>query len=653
MWILVYIFMFALGGLSVYSQATFGELKVKEKEFTVFKKDTTASAVYLYEYGKNHFEVRNNYVWLITKYHTKIKILEQEGLKYATIQIPYYHNENRREKVQKIKAITHNGATKTNVSQENIFDVDTSENWSEKRFTFPDAHVGSILEYTYEIQSPFHFNLTGWRFQEDIPKVYTEYNAKIPGNWKYNRTLLGELKLKINDAALQEDCFSVPGIAKMADCEVLKYAMENVPAFDDDEEYMLSGSNYRSRLEFELSESLSFQGYKEKFTKSWDDVDREFKMDKDIGRQLRKKNFFEKNVPSDLLSEGEELERAKKIYAFVQNHFQWNGKSGVWRNNRVKKAFEAQKGNVAEINIALINLLNAGGIKTEMMLSATRQFGLPKRTHAVMSDFNYVLAKATIAGKDYLLDATDNYLPFGMLPFRCLNYYGRVMDFNSESYWHTIEPYTNNTKNIRVQMTLAADGDNASGSAVVSNSGYYYINQQKSLATLGKEAYVAQIEEDFGDDFYITEYKENSVRPTKNLVIEQFRFEIENQLEEDKIYINPFLITFFPKNPFIASERHYPIDFGYQRHYGYTLSLTLPEGYRLKSLPEVQLLTLPGNSGSLRFEAAQQVNGSISVLFDFKLSATQYKSEAYHLIKEFFQKAVEAQTQSYIVLEKV
>ena len=233
-------------------QPEFGQLTPEESRFTAYTKDTTANALYLFEKGENYFEVRRGYIFLITKYHAKKKILNKQGFSEAEIAIPYYHNDERSEKVSGIRGITHNGVVKTSVLKENVFDVDVSENWSEIRFTFPNVQEGSILEYVYEVQSPFFYNLNGWDFQDDIPKLYTEYNAKIPGNYRYNRALIGELKLDVNDATIKKNCFSLPNASyKAADCEDLKYVMKDVPAFKEDEEYMLSPKNYRSRLEFE------------------------------------------------------------------------------------------------------------------------------------------------------------------------------------------------------------------------------------------------------------------------------------------------------------------------------------------------------------------------------------------------------------------
>ncbi len=273
---------------------SFGNLSEEERSYTVFTKDSTANAVVLYEKGGNYFETIEQRIQLVKKYHVKIKILKEQGFSEANISIPLYNGESLSENIKSIRAITHNNKIKTGLSQTKIYTIDHNERWSEKKFTFPNVQIGSILEYEYTIVSPFIFNLNGWTFQSHLPKVYSEYNAKIPGNYIYNRTLAGNLALETNSASVIKNCFYVDGYNSSADCEVIKYAMKDIPAFKADEEYMLSSSNYISRINFELSEMYKMDGTHIKYTKTWDDVDREFKKDKDIGRQLTKQGFLEK-----------------------------------------------------------------------------------------------------------------------------------------------------------------------------------------------------------------------------------------------------------------------------------------------------------------------------------------------------------------------
>ncbi|TVZ15301.1 DUF3857 domain-containing protein [Maribacter sp. MAR_2009_72] len=630
----------------------FGKITALQKEFTPYENDAEASAVYLYEYGNNHFEIRNDYIWLITKYHAKIKIIDRKGFEYANIEIPLFRSKDKKEKIVKIKALTHNGDRKHYLKKEEYFEEDVNEKWIRTKFTFPNIQEGSIIEYEYEMQSPFFFNFTGWSFQSKIPKLYSEFNAKIPGNWLYNRSLKGELNLDVNEATIEKACFNFPRAQKPSDCESLKYVMKNVPAFKESEEFMLSANNYRSKIEFELSHYKSFYGGVEKYTKSWEDVDKEFKTDNDIGSQLRKKNFFEKNVDEKLLKEGDALTRAKAIYNFVKDHFTWNEEFGIWHDNKVKKAFDEKKGNVAEINIALINLLNAADIKADMMLMATRERGLPKKTHPVMNDFNYIIAKVDIGDDTYLLDATDKYMPFGMLPYRCLNYYGRVMDFDKESYWYDIVAESKNGQLIRTHIDLDPVNEKLSGIYDVTHMGYMKASQDKVLATTEESEYLQDLEEEISDDFHILSHEIKNLDTDDKKLTERFKFEVENSFQGGNIYLNPFVIKFFDKNPFLSSERTYPIDFGFPIKYQYLLNLKIPEGYALKSLPADKNLTLPANSGMLKLSVSDIVNGSLNMFFTFELNSAHYKTDYYTALKKLFSEAVNGQNESFIVLEK-
>ncbi len=628
----------------------FGILLNSEKEFTIFEKDTTANAVFLYERGDNYFDIVDNRIQVVKKYHAKIKIINDKGFDQSNISIPLYHHNNSTERIKEIKAVTHNGDTKINLIPSKIYEVDINDRWKDKRFTFPNVKEGSILEYSYTIVTPYIYNFNGWSFQSDIPKLYSEFNAKIPGNYVYNRSLIGSLNLSTNDATVKKGCFHVPGYPNDADCEVLKYAMENIPAFKEEEEYMLAASNYISRIDFELQTYLGLDGSKTHYTKSWKDVDREFKTDKDIGRQLTKTNFFEKNVPQELLTTGDALTKAKNIYNFVQNHYTWNGKYGIYRDIRVKEAFDEKKGNIGEINISLINLLNSAGIKTNLMLLSTRNRGLPKKAHPVMSDFNYIVAKIKIDEKDYLLDASEKLNPFGMLPFRCLNYYGRVMDFKNDSYWYDIKPEEINKQIIRTQVKFNLEENKIEGITKALSMGYNAVSKRNLIHKNSEDEYL-NILEDKNKAITITSYELNEEKSNDKKVSEKYTYEINDASFDKLIYFNPFVFKFFSENPFTLEERNYPVDFGYKKGYKYNAIVVIPEGYALKELPTKKSIAIAGNQGNLQFECSKHSN-NITVNFSLSLNQTFFPAENYSALKELFKHVTDVQNNSLIVLEK-
>src|SRR5690606_14567571 len=97
-------------------------------------------------------------------------------------------------------------------------------------------------------------------------------------------------------------------------------------------------------------------------------------------------------------------------------------------------------GNVSSINILLHNLLEETGIDVKPVLLSTRNNGFATKIFPVISEFNYLIVHANINNETFFLDATDKYLSFGEIPFRCLNQYGRLLDFKNGSDWIDIAP---------------------------------------------------------------------------------------------------------------------------------------------------------------------------------------------------------------------
>ncbi len=637
---------------SIFSQNsniyTFGKITQQENGLKVYEKDSTANAIFLFENGETTFINTPNRILISTKYYAKVKIFNKEGVDHATIEIPIYHNKDRAEKVKNIKAITHNSYKTTSLQKENIFTEKINEHWSVVKFTMPNIKEQSIIEYEYILESPFKFNFTGWDFQDKIPKLYSRFYALIPGNYRYNRSLIGYRKLSKNEASIKKMCFRIPGIAKEADCEELTYIMKDIPAFIE-EDYMTSKKNHMSRIKFELSEIVNFQGVKYKYTKSWKDVDKEFKTEKTIGRQLKKIDYIKKRIPEELFDINDNLTKAKKTYDFIKNHFTWNTKIKLFKNVNVKEAFDKKFGNSTEINIALINALNAVGLNTEIVLLSTRKNGLPTKLYPVISDFNYAIAKVTIGNDVYLLDATDKQLPFGMLPFKTLNGYGRVMNFKKGSYWIDIKPKKNNRTRISMNLKINEEGDFV-GLMHKSYNGYKAIEKRNKIITDSEEKYLNDIE-DTNDKLIINSYKNTNIDSIDNPLKELFDITIESDLTKNLVILNPFINSKINKNPFQLKERTYPIDFGYPRVFQFALLLTIPEHYKVISLPKNSGFKLPNEGGSYTFNIGQKGN-KINLISRFIISKSYFIPEEYPYLKEFYKQIIKTQN-SLITLEKI
>jgi hypothetical protein len=619
------------------SDYTFGKVTPEEINLTKYNKDTTANALVLFNYGNSKFIVKNDEIIIQTKYYNKIKIFNTEGFRYGTVKIPLYNNNSKSEQVLKIKAETHNNNIVTPLLKKDIFKTKKDKNWREVSFTLPNLKKGSIIEYEYIFETPFKFNLTGWYFQSSIPKKVSLYKALIPGNYVYNRKLNGYLKLTKNLASVKKDCFHFPWQMKKAACEDLTYEMQNIPAFNE-EDYMTSKANFISKIKFEISKLKRIDGSTIKYTSTWDAVDKEFKHEKDIGGQFKKLNFFKDKLPIKIKSLNSDLKKAKAIYTFIQNHYTWNKKYNIFKGNNIKKAFENKIGSVGEINISLINALKFSGLNTELVLLSTRKNGFPTKIHPVISDFNYIIAKVNINDKSYLLDATDKLIPFGILPYRCLNGSGRVMDFKNPSYWMDIKPTKRSKKQLTVSLKIDEKG-NITGKLRKVYFGYDAINKRQSLINKTEDDIISDFENPF-DNLEVLNYKLLNKKDIDKPIIENFEITLDTDSNIQTQYLQPFFDFVIKENPFKQENRLYPVDYGYPRKTVVNFSLELPENFEIKSLPKSAAFRLPKNGGSFSLIAKNNENQRITLNSTFTINKPVFFNYEYSLLKELYKQII-------------
>ncbi|KJD33117.1 hypothetical protein PK35_09175 [Tamlana nanhaiensis] len=610
-----------------------------------FEKDTTANAVVLYEYGKSYIEPHD--YKLITEKKFKIKLLNNNGFEHANVIIHLFKKDNSMlEYVYDIVANTYNlengEVIITKLEKDQIFTEQYDDNHSFTKFTLPNVKEGSVISYSYKIESPFKFKYHPWYFQSDIPKVYSEYNTNIPTNYCYHTKLMGDKKLAVYEDTLKTDCRRASkGLS--ANCWISKYVMKDMPAFIE-EDFMTTKYNYLSRIEYEL-ESLSAFGRKINYTKTWKDVDKELKTDKNIGKQLKKSIQVEKILPQNIINEPDDLKRAQAIYKFVQDNYTWNEEYAMFKDVSVKDLIKEKSSNATAINILLNIFLKQSGLTSYPVLLSTRENGFATKVFPVLTDFNYLIVKTTINGKDYLLDATDSYLTFGELPFRCLNQYARLLDFENGSSWIDVFPSTRSSKLYNVNLSFNKN-QNVSGTVKNKLTGY--------------NAYFAKHDYFSDNDAYIDELTNYSpfievsnhtvhTEKTSNSFSESYDLEYTQDEIEGNLYINPFVIKFFKENPFKLQERSYPVDLGFKYNYLYTTVLNLNENHTVKQLPESVRLAIPNNAGELYFDV-NQIGNVINLTFKLSLKTDIYPPDYYPYLKEFMSKAVDIQKNSVIVL---
>lgn len=632
-----------------YSQSKFsaktGQTSLDELKMKIYAKDSSAVAVVLYEQSNTYMNPAKNYDFS-TDFYYRIKILKKEGFEKGTVKIIFHEKES----IDKIEAYTYNivanSIQKKHLLTDDIFKNNETNKWKSKSFTLPDIKIGSVIEYKYTITSPF-LQLDDWYFQSDIPKMNSEYHSSIIGNYQYNVSLKGYLKLDKNNPSVIKRCHKMPGY-KEAGCNVLDLGIRDIPAFKE-ESYMTNSDNFISRVAFELHTVFEGNGNKIKYTDTWKSADSKFKSGDYFGAELRRSSFFKKNLPAELKAEAFSLEKATNIFYYIQKHYTNNNKNITYSKINTKKTFEAKSGSSAEINIALMNALKATGFDAKIALLTTRNRAKPTKLFPVISEFNYLIVKLTFNEKDYFLDASDKLVHFGLTPFNSLNGEVRVMDFKKGSYWQQNSPTIATTEKINLNIKITDDGA-INGKLRVAKTGYNAYFLRNKLKNKSEDTYLETYEND--NQMIVNNYKIKGATNKEAATIQTFDFNLEQSDDNNttKLYLNPFFHEAIKINPFKLEERLYPVDFGYKLNYSYRANITVPEKYTIQQLPKSKGFSLPNNGGKFLFNI-KKVGSKISIYFMFQLNKTQYSSEEYFSLKEFFNQIIKAQT-TLITLEK-
>jgi hypothetical protein len=629
----------------------FGQVTYRELDIKRYDKDTAAVAVVLDEFGKAYMDPDNDHN-ILFDYYVKIKILKGGGVSYGDYEIPLRKSEKNTEKIIEVKASSFNmedGSMKEmKLNLKNVYTENVSKYYDLKKFAVPNIRVGSVIEIYYQLESPFISNFRTWEFQTEIPKVKSEFWSIIPAFYLYNISLKGFQKFSKQESSVIKDCITI-GLSK-AGCSKLEFAMVDIPAFIE-EDYMTAKSNFLSSINFELAQITNSNGTKDKITKEWKDADDEMKRHPHFGLQIKRgKDIVDNDVEQIIAGETDELRKAQKIYDYIKSRYRWNSVYGKYSEFGIKKAFESKVGNVGDINLSLIAALDYADLDVEAMMVSTRENGNATELYPVLTDFNYVVAKVNINDKVYLLDATDSYYPFGLIPQRCLNGKGRVLGSNG-SYWYDIKPTQKEKKITIVNLNLDKDGL-MKGSVDFTYVGYSAIRFRKKIAEFSSEK---EYIEDYKKNLHgisVKKFEFKNLEDLQNPVVLKLEIDLEanGDFDDEHFLFNPFLLDRQKENPFKAQERLYPVDFGAQREETMIFNLNYPSDYEIDGLPAKMALALPQGGGRYLFEV-QNTGNKLTMNNSLLIAKPIFTSNEYHYLKELFNNVILAH-QTELVFKK-
>lgn len=621
----------------------FGDIPMEDLTMKSYDKDSSAAAVVLVDYGQAYIRINPSGAQLHFDRHTRIKILKKEGLEYANASIPLYGQGTSSESVGGLKAVTYNlengKVVESKMSKDGVFKEKFSRFVNLQKFTLPDVKVGSVVEYSYKVTSDYFTNFPNWQFQRNIPTRLSEYWAIIPEYFYYEKYMQGYVPVtsyEIKDTNSPD--FSEKGH---------HWIVKNVPAFKE-EPFMTSKDDYISKMNFALS-TISIPGsITREIMGSWQKLNQILLDDEDFGKVIDKSGFLKSEVAQITAGFTTKKEKTRAIYQYVSNNIEWDGTKDYYPDP-LKKILEKKKGTSGDINVLLASMLDKADIPVEMVLLSTRDHGFIREAYPMTRQFNYVIVQAKTEEGTILLDATEKYLPMGMLPERCLNGKGLVISKTNHG-WVTIDPKMKAKSIISADLKLNGDGQ-LSGKLELSKDGYEALNARKKYFKDGEEEYLKTLTK--GKTWEIQSKTFSGMDILQERTKEVYELDVADHVSiaGAQIYINPYLVSQLTENPFKMPERSYPVDFGKSEETLYLFKLVIPDGYEIDELPPTKVLSMPGNAARFVYTTTL-IGNMISLTSTLSINKPLFLQDDYPILREFYNQVVAKQSEQIVLKRK-
>jgi hypothetical protein len=581
----------------------------------------------------------------------RIKILKEEGRKYADIEIPFF-KENGNNIVNVHARTIHPDGSIANFEGK-AFDKSIAKakglKYMAKTFTLPNVEVGSVIEYYYTLDLSEHFVYDShWILSEELftkhakfsLKPYTSDYSRISVRWTWERLPAGT---------------EAP---KEGPDHVIRLESNNIPGFQT-EDYMPPADELKSRVDFTYSEDSP----EKDAAHFWKNHGK--RINGEVEGFVSKRKAMEAAV-AQIVSPSDTPEvKLQKIYARVQ---QLRNTSFEIRKTEQEQKREKQKepGNVEdvwkrgygdgiEITWLFLALARAAGFDAAgvMVSERSKYFFNPNLMDTHKLDTNVVVVK--LNGKDIFCDPGAPFTPFGMLMWSETGVQGLRLDKDGGTWIQTPIPESSASQLARTaNLTLSETGD-LEGKLTISFTGLEGMerrlqernedeaDRKKFLEDEAKQYVPAAIEVE------LTNKPEwNSSAPS---LVAEYKLKIPGWVSGAgrRALLPVGIFSATEKNVFDHTERVHPIYFEFPSEKMDDVTISLPLGWQVSSLPTAQ----DKDSKVVRYVLkAESDKSTVHLNRQLSVDLLLLESKYYPALRNFFQ-LVRTGDEEQVVLQPI
>lgn len=583
--------------------------------------------------------------------YLRIKVLKEEGRKYADIEIPFFKGTGNNVVNIKARTIRPDGSIANfdgKIFEKYIVKAKGLK-YMAKTFSLPDVQIGSIIEFYYTIDLSEHYVYDShWILSDELftkaakfsLKPYTSSYATVNVRWRWQGLPPG----------------TVP--PKEGPDHIIRLEVSNVPAFQT-EDYMPPENEMKSRVDF----TYSFEALENEPEKFWKKVGK--RLNDGVEAFIGKRKAMEQAV-AQIVAPGDPPEvKLQKIYARVQQlrntsyevrkSEQQQKREKEKEINNVEDLWKRGYGNGVQLTWLYLALVRAAGFEAYGVMASDRSnyFFNPNQMDDNQLNANVVLVK--LDGKEIYADPGSAFTPLGLLPWAETGVQGLRLDKEGGTWVRTILPEPSASRVERkANLTLSETGD-LEGKLTITFTGLEAkqrrveernedeADRKKQLEDQAKEYIPAACEVDLTNK---PDWAASSVP-----LVAEYDLKIPGWVSGAgrRALLAAGIFSATERNVFDHSTRVHPIYFEFPFENLDDVTIALPLGWQVGSLPPPKDYDGKSVFYSLKVENDK---GTLHLKRKLTVDLLLIESKYYTALRDFFQ-AVRSGDEAQVVLQPI
>jgi len=342
----------------------------------------------------------------------------------------------------------------------------------------------------------------------------------------------------------------------------------------------------------------------------------------DISSVKTKADFEVKEKVKELMAGNEQktdLQKARIIYNYIENNYNYSAVAflhSAFVPQRAARTMSTRLGDCKDLSTLFVSMASEAGLQANLVLVRTRGSG-NDNLELPSIEFNHCIAQLHTAGRSYLVELTNNYLPFSAMPVSLLHANGLYIPATSLNHTDSSNLVSLDSKdrllngNLR-ETRISLFGDDAIIHRNVLKIGSEAASFRYSMKDDNEEErakkLTAVIVKEFNKNVKIENLQLENLKNLDDTLHLDYDIRIDHFTSEIagmKVFRIPWTDYHTTEQVFALDKRKYPLDLSYFTNAPVlheTISIALPPGKKIVEMPKDVVITSPAFTYAVRYQ---------------------------------------------------